>query len=624
MKKFLLGILFAIASFGQVSTTINGVPQKIGLACSVPTPGVFHPECYTDSGSGNTLVSQADAAFNAAVAYVIANPSTTAGATVDLGSNIWSICNAQQGWVIPQSAGGSGGINIQGRSALSSVLSLTCTISRGSLPSGTQSGQPISQGTIWMPVYTTPINTHMHWEKFAVYSNNKATLGIDLQGLIFISSFEHITVTGAIGDGGSLSTEFRVGNASYSSQSWTFGTTFRDISTSVGSTTQGSGFTGTAVITSNSPVTTVVSQGNNYSANTVAFINGPSTGSGYACASMGSLTPTISSGHITAIVASGFFCATSPTIYVNVYDPGEPIKYGILFDHVTDSTTYDLQPQIGSVAAMYSNSNSSNNTYYNTHPCCGMPVGVVDQGTNNWESNEMDSIAQWGFEWSGGSRSVVNGTRSYWNGSYPGAQSYFTFSSAAIKVTNGVCAGTQTAGGYTLFSTTSGPNTYPAGAIIENEQECSATLSHVNVIQPWQRYNGDALVGNGLGTIVATANATNQGANVGSTLLYTTSATGGGLYEALCYTIETVHDGTSSTLPNCQITYTDVDTNAAASIFAATSSSSDTVGQIGALSRVVINAKASTAINWATTSYASNTGGTMKYAVHVALFRIGN
>lgn len=138
-------------------------------------------------------------------------------------------------------------------------------------------------------------------------------------------------------------------------------------------------------------------------------------------------------------------------------------------------------------------------------------------------------------------------------------------------------------------------------------------------------YAGDALVGNQLGTVVATANATAQGASIGSTLLYTTTATSGGLYLPICYTVETVADAVSSTLPACNFVYTDPDLNATATVTVVATSTGNVVGQLGPIgTRVVINAKASTAVNYSTTSYASNTPGVMKYAVHLALVRIGN
>lgn len=138
-------------------------------------------------------------------------------------------------------------------------------------------------------------------------------------------------------------------------------------------------------------------------------------------------------------------------------------------------------------------------------------------------------------------------------------------------------------------------------------------------------YHGDTTAGNGLGSIVATANATAQGANIGSTLLYTTTATSGGLYEAVCTTIITTADGVSSTLPQCNFIYTDPDTNAASTVTAVATSAGNVIGQLGPIgTRIYLNAKASTAINYSTTGYLSNTASQMKYAVHVALIRIGN
>lgn len=161
--------------------------------------------------------------------------------------------------------------------------------------------------------------------------------------------------------------------------------------------------------------------------------------------------------------------------------------------------------------------------------------------------------------------------------------------------------------------------------LIHDFQFADVSVASVNKTGIYSKYAGEATAGNGLGSIVATANATAQGASIGSTLLYTTTATSGGLYLPICYTVETVADAVSSTLPACNFVYTDPDLNATATVTVVATSTGNVVGQLGPIgTRVVINAKASTAVNYSTTSYASNTPGVMKYAVHLALVRIGN
>lgn len=161
--------------------------------------------------------------------------------------------------------------------------------------------------------------------------------------------------------------------------------------------------------------------------------------------------------------------------------------------------------------------------------------------------------------------------------------------------------------------------------LIHDFQFADASVAAVNKSGIFSKYANDTTAGNGLGSIVATANATAQGANIGSTLLYTTTATSGGLYEAVCTTIITTADGVSSTLPQCNFIYTDPDTNAASTVTAVATSAGNVIGQLGPIgTRIYLNAKASTAINYSTTGYLSNTASQMKYAVHVALIRIGN
>lgn len=101
----------------------------------------------------------------------------------------------------------------------------------------------------------------------------------------------------------------------------------------------------------------------------------------------------------------------------------------------------------------------------------------------------------------------------------------------------------------------------------------------------------------------------------------------GGMYRASCYVIETTADAASSTLPACNLVYTDADTGASATIALTATNTGNTVGNIGAGTTTLpwgsFHPKASTAISFSTTSYASGTPATMAYSVHFRLEYIG-
>lgn len=133
-------------------------------------------------------------------------------------------------------------------------------------------------------------------------------------------------------------------------------------------------------------------------------------------------------------------------------------------------------------------------------------------------------------------------------------------------------------------------------------------------------------------TYVAAYDATGQGAVIAATnlasqinpVIYAL----GGTYRGSCYVILTTADGASSTLPSCNITFTDADTGNAHTATALTATSTantvDTVGAGGtAVPGGTFHAKASTAISVSTVGYVSGTGGAMKYAVHFKLEYVG-
>ncbi len=136
-------------------------------------------------------------------------------------------------------------------------------------------------------------------------------------------------------------------------------------------------------------------------------------------------------------------------------------------------------------------------------------------------------------------------------------------------------------------------------------------------------YNGTATVSNGIPIECAKVDLANQGANVGSAVLYTVTASAAGMYRVSAYAVVTTADGASSTLPSIGIGWTDADSSVA--VLAGTVTPTNTANAPGAFAggSQIINVKAASNITYQTTGYASGTAGAMKYAVHIKLEYLG-
>jgi len=126
-------------------------------------------------------------------------------------------------------------------------------------------------------------------------------------------------------------------------------------------------------------------------------------------------------------------------------------------------------------------------------------------------------------------------------------------------------------------------------------------------------------------TLVGKADATAQSANIGPTLIYAVPSTGQGMYRVSCYVVLTQVATTSSTLPSCQMQWTDADSSVAESNIFTITNTGNVLGGVGGTSGVGGNVtppfgifvKASTNINYSTTGYASVGATPMQYAIHV-------
>jgi hypothetical protein len=135
-------------------------------------------------------------------------------------------------------------------------------------------------------------------------------------------------------------------------------------------------------------------------------------------------------------------------------------------------------------------------------------------------------------------------------------------------------------------------------------------------------------IGGTVPQVVASANATAQGANIGSTTLYAVPAGSGGMYRASVYLVITQAATTSSTMPAGQVAWTDSDTSGAEGPISITNTSTANIvglpsSSATGLGMLVIYAKAGTNITYSTTGYVSSGVTPMQYAIHVRLEYLG-
>lgn len=130
---------------------------------------------------------------------------------------------------------------------------------------------------------------------------------------------------------------------------------------------------------------------------------------------------------------------------------------------------------------------------------------------------------------------------------------------------------------------------------------------------------------------VAVIDSTGLTANVGATTLYSTGSSGAGRYRVCAYLVTTTAASVSSTMPNAQVVFTDLDSNTSVTLDVSPVLGAAGLGQSGLLTanavgtvfsgEVVISAKASTTIQYQTVNYASTAGG-MAYALHIVLEKL--
>ena len=138
----------------------------------------------------------------------------------------------------------------------------------------------------------------------------------------------------------------------------------------------------------------------------------------------------------------------------------------------------------------------------------------------------------------------------------------------------------------------------------------SSTLPSTNQYLQW---SGSAIVGTG-----SAVDLTAQAANISNTTIITPSANG--FYSAACWVVETQAATTSSTLPQCTVSFTDADTSVVIGIPLNNTNVGNTIGSVGLpLQPGFFYAKSGQAIQYRTAGYVSSGGTPMQYALHFRL-----
>jgi len=116
--------------------------------------------------------------------------------------------------------------------------------------------------------------------------------------------------------------------------------------------------------------------------------------------------------------------------------------------------------------------------------------------------------------------------------------------------------------------------------------------------------------------LAAAADNTAQTANIGTTNLVSSASVG--LYRVNGFACVTTAATSSSTLPSIIIAWTDADSSQAMT-FTLTNQNTSNVKTAIESGFLVINAKASTAISYSTSGYATSGATSMKYSVHLRM-----
>jgi len=119
-------------------------------------------------------------------------------------------------------------------------------------------------------------------------------------------------------------------------------------------------------------------------------------------------------------------------------------------------------------------------------------------------------------------------------------------------------------------------------------------------------------------SVASAVNLTAQGANIASTPIFTPAANG--FYRFNCYMVVTQAATSTSTLPQCNVLFTDADSSVSETVVITNVNSANTLGALGTSAvgtNGVIYAKSGVSNSYSTSSYATSGATSMLYAVRI-------
>lgn len=142
---------------------------------------------------------------------------------------------------------------------------------------------------------------------------------------------------------------------------------------------------------------------------------------------------------------------------------------------------------------------------------------------------------------------------------------------------------------------------------------------------PISGYNSTLAAGSGLAVIAGEASKLTQSANVTAATLYTIPAGGVGWYRPTCYVVISRAASSTSTLPNCIISWTDNDTLVGEAVNLTVITTANVLGTNGQIANNVaaFYAKPSTTIQYSSANYASSGGTSLQYNLRIILEYLG-
>lgn len=398
-----------------------------------------YPLCQVVSNSGNYIaVSQNNGATtpgsNKTVWYPIPNGSrptqldcafyvaqsqvtSTAGVNLELGAGTYNSC---VGMTYPTvSSPGLPGVNIIGSGVKNTTITQTCALNSGA------GGDGLAVINVPQAAIAFALPT-LVFRDFAIDIHALAPAGLDLhacqQCIVDHVDYtnptpgtDHVFEAGTVGGG---STGWAYELEMIGSQ-----TTYNPAVTGFGHGNGAARFTVT--VTGGVPSIAVTNGGANYDAGQLTF-RLVKAGGLEACSSVGTNTPTVSGGVITAMTSTSTGCAATGSTFVQLY-PGLQVSYSYKFSNMTDTRTVaDLVPSIGSVCGIWGSNVNNMNSFYKLHPI-GTFDGICINGIEKYDSTQIDSVYNHGINIGSTFNEVtLSNTKFEWNNSYyEGSSDYY-------------------------------------------------------------------------------------------------------------------------------------------------------------------------------------------------------